>query len=188
MKTLISLVALLLLSTSASAISLCKDGEGLACVVNAGDVLAGGIVVPAAGNDTEALVEAAILSATGVAVDISLYGKSDDNPELFTFSSLNPGPTLEQSFSGSWATVDGTLISYITVKAATSFIVEVFALPVPSSSGTFSTLGIFNRGGQQPAVSHISFWTTQGADIPEPATATLLLGSLLGVGALRRKS
>ena len=56
---------------------------------NGGD----GIYSNAGGGDDEASVEAAILGATGTAVDISLYGKSDVNAGLFTITG---------STSGSW--------------------------------------------------------------------------------------
>jgi hypothetical protein len=136
----------------------------------------------AGGGDPEASVEQAILDATGTAVDLTLYGKSDDNPTLFLFTP-NSGGTLLLSQDGSWKVLDGTLISYITVKAANSF--ALFEINPASSIGVYSTLGILNNGGERPTVSHISFWTSANStQVPEPASAALLLS---GVALMARR-
>ncbi len=135
----------------------------------------------AGGGDPEAKVEAAIFDATNTVVDISLYGKSDVNPTLFTFNVADPSTV----FNGTWSVKDGTLISYITVKAANSF--ALYELASPASSGVFDSIGILNNPGNQPTVSHISFWTAAHTSVPEPATAGLLLAGLLGFGARVRK-
>jgi hypothetical protein len=75
----------------------------------------------AAGNDHLANVEAAIAAATGVDVsllNLVLYGKSDDNPGLFTFS---PSANPDDGKITNWTVRDGTLVNYVTVKAAGQF-------------------------------------------------------------------
>lgn len=177
-KALISGFVVVLLSgifvSGANAVSMdCIDAAGLPCTANSGDVLAGGVVVPNSGNDFEAVVEAAILTATSSAVDLTLLGKSDGG-----YGALVSG------LSGTW-TIPG-FASFITVKAANSF--NVFA--VNGMTGSWDTTNIINNGNQQPGVSHISYWgaPTAGVATPEPGTAFLLGSGLAGLGFWRWKT
>lgn len=182
------------MTASADPILFCNNGPGIdlvadGCIsgqsrhyVNGGD----GVYSNAGGGDPEAAVEAAILAATGSSVDISLYGKSDSDAGLFSFTGVASAAT-----SGTWDVLDDLVeIAYITVKAANSF--ALYAVE-GANSGLFSTAGILNNGGSQPVVSHISFWTTGAGTpppppVPEPATLFLLSAGLLGfAGAKRRK-
>jgi hypothetical protein len=158
----------------------CISGESRS-YPNGGD----GVYTNAGGGDPEGAVEQAILDATGTAVDLTLYGKSDDNPTLFLFTP-NSGGSLILSQDGSWNVVNGTLISYITIKAANSF--ALFQVSPASSMGVYSTLGILNNGGNRPTVSHISFWTapTHNTQVPEPASSALFLAGM-GFMSWRRK-
>nr|WP_207974747.1 PEPxxWA-CTERM sorting domain-containing protein [Parafrankia sp. BMG5.11] len=140
----------------------------------------------ASGNDNLASVEAAIAAATGIDVsllNLTLYGKSDDNPGLFSFSpNANPTDGKETTFT----VLDGTLISYVSLKAGTDF--KVYQLPTATS---ISSLGILVGKGNQPDISHLSFWTTPNAPaVPEPATwAMMLFGfGAVGYGMRRRRS
>lgn len=163
----------------------CISESGLPCVADSGDVLVGGTVVPNSGNDFENILEAAIETATGVAVDLELYGKSDANPELFSFSGFNKGNSLEESTSGIWNVLAGVPISYISIKADTAFVVYAAN---ELATGTYSTLGILTNGGRQPTVSHISFWTKETTEVPEPVTGLLLtIGTLGGILARNKK-
>jgi hypothetical protein len=173
-------------NASAAPVLFCKDGPGInlvttGCISGESNAYPGGgdgIYSNAGGGDPESKVEQAILQATGVAVDISLYGASDANPSLFSF---NPTP-LTNNTSGTWTVLDGSLIQYITIKAANSF--ALFALSgTGAATGAFNTLGILNNGGQQPNVSHMRFWTSKVSEVPEPATGLLML---LGAGAALR--
>lgn len=133
----------------------------------------------ASGNDHLADVEAAIAAATGVAVDslnLSLYGKSDANPSWFNFS---PNGDPSDGKTTDWTVLDGTLIKYVTVKAATSF--KIYELAAASDQGfNFSTVGMLNGGGKQPDISHLSFWTVPSMTaVPEPSTWAMMI---LGIG------
>ena len=87
---------------------------------------------------------------------------------------------------GTWSVNDGTLISYITVKAANSF--ALYELAPPSSTGDYTTLGILNNGGEQPDLSHLTFWTSEVPnEVPEPSTVALMLLGSVGMIALKKK-
>ncbi len=75
--------------------------------------------------------------------------------------------------SGSF-TIDG-LSNVMTVKAANSF--SLFLFDDWVDSGSWDTSGILNGGGQQPELSHVSWWklgTPPPVDVPEPAPLLLL--------------
>lgn len=156
-----------------AAVVLCSSGPGIDLTVDQ---------CTAPGNDDLASVEAAISAATGVNVallNLVLYGKSDDNPGLFSFS---PDADPEDQFSTDWTVLDGTLIKYVTVKAALNF--KVYELPGAgaSSGADFNTIGLLTPNGlNQAEISHLSFWTVPGAPVPEPATWALML---VGFGAI----
>ena len=155
-----------------AAAPLCSSGPGI-------DLTIDPCIAP--GNDNLASVEAAIAAATGVdltLLNLTLYGKSDDNPELFSFS---PNADPSDGKSTSFTVLDGTPISYVTLKAGNDF--KVYQLPTAAS---FSSLGILvgngRNGGNQPNISHLSFWTTPNTPaVPEPDTWAMML---VGFGAL----
>lgn len=133
----------------------------------------------ATGNDHATDVNAAILAATGTSVDLQLYGKSDDNANLFTITADS------ENKSGTWLVKDGTLIDYLTVKASNEFAVYFIG---GSSSGTWTTEGLFNNGDQQPALSHLSFWVGSSVPVPEPSGLLILGAGLLGLATLCRRA
>jgi hypothetical protein len=142
----------------------------------------------ASGNDHLGDVEAALAAALGVNVstlNLTLYGKSDDNPSLFSFE---PNADPSDGKFTDWTVLDGTLIKYVTVKAATGFKLYELAGLGKSSDVNFSTLGLLNGGGNQPKISHLSFWTVpvSGA-VPEPTTWAMMIGGLAMVGAQMRR-
>ncbi len=131
------------------------------------------------GNDFQSSVETAIWEATGANVSLTLFGKSDDNPELFSFS---PSADPEGLMSTDWTVLDGTLIKYVTIKAANEFKVYELAGAGASSGTDFSTVGLLTPNKKnQPGISHLSFWTVPSGAVPEPATWALML---IGFGAL----
>lgn len=173
-------VATLAFATPANAaVVLCSSGPGIDLTVNQ---------CTAAGNDHLADVEAAIAAATGVSVaslELSLFGKSDDNPSYFTFGADND-PDNGQTTD--WNVLSGQLIKYVTVKGGTGF--KVYELPGTGASAglAFSTAGLVNGGGNQPDISHLSFWKVPGGAVPEPATwALMILGFAAIGGALRQR-
>lgn len=142
---------------------------------------------PPSGNDPQNLVELAIFEATGINVSLTLYGKSDDNPGLFSFTpDINGGEYLTTD----WSVLDGTLIKYISVKTGDDDFKVYELAGLGASSGTVNTVGLaVGRNNNQPAISHLSFWTVETA-VPEPSTwAMMLLGfGAIGWGMRRRNA
>ncbi|KOR35068.1 MULTISPECIES: PEP-CTERM sorting domain-containing protein [Planktothricoides] len=95
----------------------------------------------------------------------TLAGKSDEG--LGTFSSGGEG-----SLTGTWLTgLSGA--GAFSVKAADGYLLfETDDI----STINWSTLGLLNKGGQQPGLSHLSVYQKE---VPEPLT---LLGSGLALG------
>lgn len=174
----------------------CGQGAGSVDLVAAGCVAAKndpfGTYGPP-GGDSEWAVEQAILMATNVAVDISLFGKVDGGADLGLIE-LTPVKTDGKGgiLTGQWKILaDDVFIKYITIKAGTSY--ALYELPgVGAQSGSFSTEALVNRGGQRPAMSHISFWLgrREAQQVPEPASLGLagagLIGLALGARVRRR--
>ena len=164
----VAAVMALATAPAAQALDLGSDGLGLPCWE--------------LGNDNETDVEAAILAATGSALDLSLYGKSDDNPGLFGFTGLG-------TKNGTWDVLDNSIqIAFVTVKASNRW--SIFDVG-GANSGDWTTLGLINNGGQQPNLSHLSFWTTgpAGGTVPEPAAWAMMLAGfgLVGLASRRRR-
>ncbi len=144
-------------SVFAADIPKCNQSMGFPCIVYKNDLLAGDVRVPRSGNDKVEVVQAAIESAIGWDVNLTLYGKSDTNSSLFNFRNFDSGSSLENSYSGNWVVNNGDDIGFYTLKAANGFIVN---FTTSANNGEYSTEGLLNNGGKQPKVSHISFWLT----------------------------
>jgi len=173
----VALFALLVgAQTGKAAFVLCPTGPTI-------DLVNNGCYAP--GNDDLARVSTAIRQATGTApVNLTLYSKSDADPSLFSFTPNPPGG----AFSGTWSVLSSTLISYLTVKAGPQF--AVYQLSPPSSSGSWTTAGLMVGRGNQPGLSHLSFWTAGGEEPqePEPSTYALVGSGLIFLAwRLRRR-
>ncbi len=173
----------------------CSDGPGIDLIAdgcisgtasgypNGGD----GIYSNAGGGDFEQAVEIAVFGATGLSIDLTSLGKSDAAAP-FLYSPAGAA-ALTSSFSGAWTQVSGAgTVSFITIKAANSF--ALYRISPSSSSGDYSTAGMLNNGGNQPTVSHISFWSAPASDfnaVPEPSPLALLGSGVVGLLWLRRR-
>lgn len=164
---------------------LCALGLSLAGAVNATPLLsecsaspASGLPCYSLGNDKVAEVEDALFDATGSPVDLTLYGKSDDDASLFTITAAGDNK------SGTWLVNDGSLIDYLTVKASNRFAVYHIG---GADSGSWTTDGIVNNGGQQPGMSHLSFWIGPSTVVPEPPALLMLGVGLIGMAFFARK-
>lgn len=173
----------------------CSDGPNIdliadGCISGSAPGYPGGgdgIYSNAGGGDFKAAVEVAIAGATGLTFDLTLLGKSDEGAP-FSYSP-DGAVSLASSFSGSWTQTSGAgTVRFVTVKAANSF--ALFELSPASGTGAYSTMGILSNGGQQPTVSHLSFWSTVATDVnevPEPGAVVLLGSGVIGLLWLRKR-
>jgi hypothetical protein len=119
-----------------------------------------------AGNNCNTLVDDAVMA--------SLFTMDDANDEV-TFDLTGTGFQLE----------------FFSVKGGNGF--SVYALDNPVVQGTFAwdTNDLFVGNGNNPALSHISFFGSRLDDIenpvPVPAAALLFPAGLAGLGLARRR-
>jgi hypothetical protein len=133
-----------------------------------------GFYIEAGGGDTASAVEQSILFAQGLTVTLdpvaaSIIGTGD---------------------SGTWSTTQAA--EYITIKAANGYALYYLGAS-GETSGSWTTDGLLNNGGQQPTVSHVDLWSVAPSAVPEPKmtlllAATLLLGLLVSRRVARRRA
>lgn len=145
------------------------------------------------GNDTEANVSAA------VGTTVTLYGKSDDNPGLFAFTPDD----IKKAFEGTFDILDNSIfVNFVVVKASTQFAIYTYQPGI--NFGTWTTAGLVNNGGNQPTLSHLSFYIGAGGGepggggeepgdggglpVPEPGALGLIGLGIAAVGLRRRKA
>jgi hypothetical protein len=129
----------------------------------------------AGGGDTASAVEQSILFAQGLTVTL----------DPLSASIIGTGD------SGTWSTTQDA--EYITIKAANGYALYYLGAS-GETSGSWTTDGLLNNGGQQPTVSHVDLWSVAPSSaVPEPKmtlllAATLLLGVLVSRRVARRRA
>ena len=90
---------------------------------------------------------------------------------------------LGSTTGGTWS-VAGYNIDFIAVKGGNSFALY----RTTGSSGTWSTSALVNGGGNTPGLSHLVFFGTLAAAVPEPSTwALMILGFGVAGASMRQR-
>lgn len=120
-----------------------------------------------------------------------LEDKSTD-PSTFSFASAAPSGILSatlgaDALSGTWSVTSwaGIEKAMLILKGGNGFAAYLLDLTV-GLNGEWITQALKNGGGQQPALSHVSLYTTP-APIPVPAAGLLLITALGGLGLAARR-
>ena len=121
-------------------------------------------------------------------VDTAYNSQTPPPPTLLDLHSLNQGEQDNGFSNPDFGTITSTfLVTYFAVKAGDEF--RLFEI-APTYTFSWTTAGMTNNGGQQPAVSHV-IWidppTGQGPGVPEPATWGLMIVGFGGLGAMLRR-
>jgi len=124
-------------------------------------------------------------------VDLDPYSKVDAPGSGDEFMTLT---YAADRMSGEWFTDEA--VEFYSVKAGTEF--AFYWVEGGATSGTWSTEHLLNKGGNIPAISHLSTWNPVTATdsgtagdpnpTPEPATLVLLGIGLMGVATVGRKA
>ena len=101
---------------------------------------------------------------------------------------LNISNVTSNLFQGEWSvdSWDGVQSAMLVLKGGNGFAAYLLDLTA-GLSGEWITQALTNRGGQTPAISHISLYTVEVAAVPVPAAGLLLIGALGGLALLRRR-
>lgn len=147
-------------------------------VLNNYCVFSGNIDANDTGNASYLLTEAAYNPLAFADIDL--------NPILSTGSGVggNGSFDLGSTTSGTWS-VAGFNVDFIAIKGSNTFALY----RTTGSSGTWSTSALVNGGGNTPGLSHLVFFGSAVAAVPEPATWGLLILGFGAVGStLRRRN
>lgn len=93
--------------------------------------------------------------------------------------------------SGTWTyNPDGDeprLPHYMAIKAGTGWTLWDISGFDYGVAQVWDTVGLLNNGGQQPGVSHISFYNSESTVVPLPAAGWLLISGVAGLGLFGRR-
>lgn len=156
----------------------------------------------AIGNDSGANVDlnnnanfpGGLFGSTNWSLDTKSNVSKSGNPSVFSFDAANPAGRLSatldstDALSGSWAVTNWTGVekAALILKGGNGFAAYLLDLNA-GLSGAWVTQALINNGGNQPALSHISLYTTPLAPVPLPAAGILLIGALGGLGFAARR-
>lgn len=116
-----------------------------------------------------------------------------EDDEAFLLARLEDGENCSTGFeitfdddkSGTWTPIDVPEdATHLAVKAGPNF--ALYEITDPDGD-IWTTEALRNRGGQQPGLSHLSFYVSPGT-VPEPGAGILLLIAAAGLGWSRRRS
>lgn len=101
---------------------------------------------------------------------------------------LNISNVTSNLFQGEWSvdSWDGVQAAMLVLKGGNGFAAYLLDMTA-GLDGEWITQALTNRGGQTPAISHISLYTVEVAAVPVPAAGLLLIGALGGLALLRRR-
>jgi hypothetical protein len=158
--------AALSLITAASA-SAAVTLQTPSCSLSTGCLFSGNDDYAGAGDDIEAAYNAAF---PGAPIQLEKLG------------SIQSGQQGISGKNGVWSWPEE--VKYFSVKASTYFMLY----EVKPNDFSWTTAGITNNGGQQPNISHITFWGGSTSAVPEPGAWALMIAGFGMTGlALRRR-
>jgi hypothetical protein len=138
-------------------------------------------------NDSESLLVAHASYYLGETVTDYDYAKVDaasgTSSFLTTTASVHKPGEPGEWIGGTWSVDPSFPIGFYSVKASDSY--ALYFVDPEATSGYWSTIHLTNS--PQPAISHFSGLSTNGAPVPEPATMLLFGSGLIGLAGLGRK-
>ena len=145
------------------------------------------------GNDNVASEIEAQYNPTGKAsspISLSDIGKINV-PDDFDWSSplisaLGKFTSNDGGKSGTWELYGNLIADYISVKASSEF--KLIKLTTAASSGSWSTEDLCaGKNCNQPSLSHLQFFGSEGGVVPEPATWAMMIAGFGLVGSAMRR-